>query len=175
MEMKHPEVQAPGPVLRGDTVSGGVTVSLEAASRRSFQSPAPAAPNGVSVTLPGTHLLSQEGRSLVSASEDPLSTSILPSPQAWPRNSPLLPQQLGQDISSLHFQINYGNIQTDMRRPLFSDSACVPSHCFLFPLAGDYLKPTQISYHFTRIYSASVKNKENLTSHFIGKSVSSKL
>lgn len=41
MEMKCPEVQAPGPLLRGDGVSGGVTVSLEAASHWSFLCPRP--------------------------------------------------------------------------------------------------------------------------------------
>lgn len=39
MEMQRPEVQAPGQVLRGDGVSGGVTVSIEAASHWSFLCP----------------------------------------------------------------------------------------------------------------------------------------
>ena len=139
VEMTRPEVQALGPVLRGDGVSGGVTVSLEAASRGSFLCPPPV-PNRVSGTLPGTH---------ISTSEDPLSTSVPLSPQAWPWNSPLLPRRLGHRISSLPFQSNYGNIQTDVKRPLFSDSACAPSHWFFFPRAAVYLKPTPniISFH----------------------------
>ena len=91
MEMKRPEVQAPRPVLRGDGVSGRVTISIEAASHWSFLCPPAPVPNGVSVTLPGTHLLSREGRSHASASEDPLSTSIPPSPQAWPGTAPAAP------------------------------------------------------------------------------------
>lgn len=39
--MTCPEVQAPRLVLRGDGVSGGVTVSLEAASHGSFLCPPP--------------------------------------------------------------------------------------------------------------------------------------
>ena len=54
-------------------------------------------PNRVSVTLPGTH---------ISTSEDPLSTSVPLSPQAWPRNNPMLPQRLGHEVSSLLFQAN---------------------------------------------------------------------
>lgn len=66
-------------------------------------------PNCVSVTLPGTH---------ISTSEDPLSTSVLLSPQAWPWNSPLLPQWLGHEVSSLPFQANMKYSNRHEKTPL---------------------------------------------------------